>query len=318
MPAPVGSVKEAIMSKHEAAKTTWFEPNFRRHFHGEIDSQEQAGQSRYTAIIGITEGERPLTVSLSGFRSAPHLLVAGMTGSGKSYLMSQIVTQLLLQYGPAELQLAIIDPVVDEHSVWHRYRSLPHLFAPRAQKHSDAVKLVERVATEMDRRYALLESAEANSIDEYNGRHDPLPHLLLVIDELSGLADSESAGVSKTFREQIAAIARKGRAAGIMLLIGVQRPSEETLSEDLLGNLTNRIALRLLTAGESEMVLGEEANDAAMHLEPVGDGICTLDGERTRFSPLFMPIKPADRRGEGETYPLLGEYLDKIATHWRP
>ena len=307
-----------MMSKHEAAKTTWFEPNFRRHFHGEIDGQEQAGQSRYAAIIGITGAERPLTVSLSGLRSAPHLLVAGAPGSGKSYLMSQIAIQLLSQYGPAQMQLAVVDLVVPEHSVWSHCRSLPHLFAPIAQKHLDAVKLVERIVVEMDRRYALLESAEANSIDEYNGRHDPLPHLLLVIDELSGLADSESAGVSKTFREQIAAIARKGRAAGIMLLIGVQRPSEETLSEDLLGNLTNRIALRLLTAGESEMVLGEEANDAAMHLEPVGDGICTLDGERTRFSPLFMPIKPADRRGEGETYPLLGEYLDKIATHWRP
>jgi S-DNA-T family DNA segregation ATPase FtsK/SpoIIIE len=245
-------------------------------------------------------------------------MVAGMTGSGKSYLMSQIAIQLLSQYGPAQMQLAVVDLTVPEHSVWSHYRSLPHLLAPLAQKHSDAVKLVEHIATEMGRRYTLLESAEANSIDEYNGRHNPLPHLLLVIDELSGITDSEGAGASKTFREQIAAIARKGRAAGVMLLIGVQRPSEETLSDDLLGNMTNRIALRLLTAGESEMVLGEEAGDAATYLEPMGDGIYTLDGERTRFSPLFMPIKPADRRGEGETYPLLEEHLDKIATRWRP
>ena len=104
MPAPVGSVKEARMSKHEAAKTTWFEPNFRRHFHGEIDGQEQAGQSRYAAIIGITGAERPLTVSLSGLRSAPHLLVAGAPGSGKSYLMSQIAIQLLSPEAPRRSQ----------------------------------------------------------------------------------------------------------------------------------------------------------------------------------------------------------------------
>jgi DNA segregation ATPase FtsK/SpoIIIE-like protein len=302
------------MSERVMPRDDWFEPHFREHSANAINDHERPERPQYAALLGIDGTGKPVTASLAGVRAAPHLLIAGATGSGKSYLMHLILVQLLLQYGPSDLRLAVIDR--KRVGVGIHYGRVPHLFAPVASEHSDAIALMKLVHDEMERRYKLLEAAEANSLEEYNESHEPLPHILLALDEVADFTDGDDEATAEAYMKYVGGIARKGRAAGIMLLLSLQRPGEESLDEHIRNNLTQRIALRLFTAGESEMILGKEAGDAATRLSPRGDAIYYLDGERTRLQTLFMPIRPEDRQSGGEGQELLADYLEKIAARW--
>ena len=343
-----GGVRIEIRKPESQAEPAWFEPSFREYFSRAISQFEKPDQPQYAAIIGVDEAGEPVVAKVAGRGAQPQLLIAGATGSGKSYLMHLILVQLLMQYGPDDLRLAVVDP--KRVGVGIRYRRVPHLIAPVASATNDTVALMKRVHDEMEERYALLEGAEANSLEDYNyprelmdleGKRTTdarrrgdlqelaqiqariieikarrLPVILFVIDEVSDFTDAADKTTTEAYRKYVGGIARKGRAAGVLLIIGVQRPSQYNVGENIRNNLTQRIALQLLTAGESEMILGKEAGDAATRLSPKGDGIYYLNGERSRFQALLIPDRAADRFGAGENHLLTEDYIKKIIARW--
>src|SRR3989344_179063 len=144
----------------------------------------------------------------------PHLLVAGATGSGKSITIHSILVSLLYKNSPATLRLIMIDPKRVELSA---YDGLPHLATPVITENKKAISALRWAISEMDRRYDLLMGAGRRDIGSYNKSEppEPIPYLLIVIDELADLMTSYGREVEGA----IVRLAQMSRATGIHLLL---------------------------------------------------------------------------------------------------
>jgi len=179
------------------------------------------------------------------------ILIGGTTGSGKTNLMQSIVLQLAMKHRPGEVQFAIVD--TKEVDFGASYERLPHLFAPVAHDLADCHGLIEQVEQERLRRQALMASAGVADWKDYNSlrREDPLPLLVLVVDEAADFAGSPA---MKTLVE----IARKGRAFGIGLVLATQHPESRVISPQVRANLPTAIAFQTRTDVESRVILGRK------------------------------------------------------------
>ena len=140
--------------------------------------------------VGIGESrEGPLWVDLA---ELPHLLVGGHTGSGKSVFLRQLLTGLLLLLGPGRLQLALVD--LKGGTELNLFERLPHLMAPVARDQESCLELFQMVTVELHRRQALLDRAGLEDIERWNAVHpdEPLPYILVVVDEVAELSAVES------------------------------------------------------------------------------------------------------------------------------
>src|SRR5260370_32708620 len=95
----------------------------------------------------------------------PHLLIAGVTGSGKSVCINTIITSLLYTHPPERLKLLMIDPKMVELSM---YGALPHLGLPVVTNHLKAASVLKWAVWEMERRYRLLHANHARNIVDFN------------------------------------------------------------------------------------------------------------------------------------------------------
>ncbi len=140
--------------------------------------------------VGIGESrEGPLWVDLA---ELPHLLVGGHTGSGKSVFLRQLLTGLLLLLGPGRLRLALVD--LKGGTELNLFERLPHLMAPVARDQESCLELFQMVTVELHRRQALLDRAGLEDIERWNAVHpdEPLPYILVVVDEVAELSAVES------------------------------------------------------------------------------------------------------------------------------
>ncbi|MBJ7596539.1 FtsK/SpoIIIE domain-containing protein [Candidatus Nephthysia bennettiae] len=140
--------------------------------------------------VGIGESrEGPLWVDLA---ELPHLLVGGHTGSGKSVFLRQLLTGLLLLLGPGGLRLALVD--LKGGTELNLFERLPHLMAPVARDQESCLELFQLVTVELHRRQALLDRAGLEDIERWNAVHpgEPLPYILVVVDEVAELSAVES------------------------------------------------------------------------------------------------------------------------------
>ena len=140
--------------------------------------------------VGIGESrEGPLWVDLA---ELPHLLVGGHTGSGKSVFLRQLLTGLLLVLGPGRLRLALVD--LKGGTELNLFERLPHLMAPVARDQESCLELFQMVTVELHRRQALLDRAGLEDIERWNAIHpdEPLPYILVVVDEVAELSAVES------------------------------------------------------------------------------------------------------------------------------
>jgi len=140
--------------------------------------------------VGIGESrEGPLWVDLA---ELPHLLVGGHTGSGKSVFLRQLLTGLLLLLGPGRLRLALVD--LKGGTELNLFERLPHLMAPVARDQESCLELFQLVTVELHRRQALLDRAGLEDIERWNAVHpgEPLPYILVVVDEVAELSAVES------------------------------------------------------------------------------------------------------------------------------
>ncbi|MEK7195463.1 MAG: DNA translocase FtsK, partial [Patescibacteria group bacterium] len=181
----------------------------------------------------------------------PHLLIAGATGSGKSILIHSLLISLLYKNSPATLKLVLIDPKRVELSA---YSGIPHLVSPPITESKKAIGVFRWAISEMERRYDLLLHAGSRDIKSYNengGKENPLPYLLIVIDELADLMTSYGRDVEGS----IVRLAQMARATGLHLILSTQRPSVEVITGLIKANITSRIALQVASQIDSRTIL---------------------------------------------------------------
>ena len=218
---------------------------------------------------------------------APHMLVAGTTGSGKSVAVNSMILSMLLKYTPDQLRLILIDPKQLELA---NYNDIPHLLTPVVTDMKDAVNALNWCVNEMERRYKLMSYLKIRKLSDYNRKVDeaiangedlidptwkasdsvvgeraprltPLPSIVIVADEFADMIMQ----VGKKAEEMITRLAQKSRAAGIHLLLATQRPSVDVITGLIKANIPTRVALRvnskidsrtILDAGGAEDLLG--------------------------------------------------------------
>jgi S-DNA-T family DNA segregation ATPase FtsK/SpoIIIE len=188
----------------------------------------------------------------------PHILIAGTTGSGKSGCINTILTSILLRSTPDEVRMILIDPKRIELGF---YESIPHLLTPVVSNPKQASAALINVVTEMERRYEKLSIVRARNLPEANRAlrsrgEQPLPYLLVVIDELADLMMTSPQEVE----DAIIRLAQKSRAVGIHLVLATQRPSVDVITGMIKANVPSRIAFAVSSQTDSRVIL--DANGA--------------------------------------------------------
>jgi len=183
----------------------------------------------------------------------PHLLIAGTTGSGKSGCINTLLTSILLRATPDEVRFILIDPKRIELGY---YESIPHLLTPVVSSPKEASAVLQNVVAEMERRYERLSIVRARNLPEANRAfrqrgEDPLPYLLVVIDELADLMMISPQAVE----DAVIRLAQKSRAVGIHLVLATQRPSVDVITGMIKANVPSRVAFAVSSQTDSRVIL---------------------------------------------------------------
>jgi S-DNA-T family DNA segregation ATPase FtsK/SpoIIIE len=201
--------------------------------------------------LGRDVSDAAVAVDLGGM---PHLLIAGATGSGKSVCINAIITGLLCDHPPDELKLLMIDPKMVELT---GYNGVPHLLAPVIIEIDQVVGALAWITRMMDERFQRFSDAGARNIADYNRKaarrqsQDPLPYVVLIIDEL---ADLMMMAPDETER-YVTRIAQMARATGIHMVIATQRPSTDVVTGLIKANFPARIAFAVASQVDSRVIL---------------------------------------------------------------
>ena len=241
-----------------------------------IDSPEFAKhKSKVSFAVGKDIGGNRI---IGDIGKLPHLLIAGTTGSGKSVCMNSLIISLLYKAKPEEVKLIMIDPKMVELGI---YNGIPHLLIPVVTDPKKAAGSLQWAVTEMMRRYRMMADAGVRDLESYNKQAlmsaddelEPMPQIVVVIDELADLM----LVAAKEVEESICRIAQMGRASGIHLVIATQRPSADVITGLMKANIPSRIAFAVASAMESRIILdtaGAEklVGKGDMLYAPLGEG----------------------------------------------
>ncbi|WJF92162.1 DNA translocase FtsK [Paraburkholderia bonniea] len=231
----------------------------------------QHSPSQLTIALGKDITGHPVVTDLA---RAPHMLVAGTTGSGKSVAINAMIVSLLYKATPEEVRLIMIDPKMLELSV---YEGIPHLLAPVVTDMKLAANALNWCVGEMEKRYRLMSAVGVRNLAGFNqkvrdaeaeGRKlgnpfsltpeapEPLatlPLIVVVIDELADLMMV----AGKKIEELIARLAQKARAAGIHLILATQRPSVDVITGLIKANIPTRVAFQVSSKIDSRTILDQ-------------------------------------------------------------
>ena len=196
-------------------------------------------------VLGKDTNGRPEVVDLT---KAPHILMAGRTGAGKSVAINTFMASILASKTPDEVQLLLVDPKMVELTP---YNGIPHLVMPVITEPTEAVKALRAVVTMMDDRYKTLAENNCKNIEVYNQKHDRIPYLVIVIDEFADLMMTSN----KDVEEHIIRIAQKARAVGIHLILTTQRPTINVVTGNIKANLPTRIGFQTASQVDSRTVM---------------------------------------------------------------
>lgn len=217
-------------------------------------------------------GIEPFLVTMQ-LTEAPHMLVAGMTGSGKSVFINSLLTQLITSYPPTELRLLLLDPKRVELAP---YAGIPHLLNPPLWDPMDMDYALLWLNREMDERFTYMASEHRHNIYEWNRSSTPnWPWIVVVVDELANLVID-----NKAVEQSLVRLATMGRAAGIHLILATQSPRADVLTGLIRANVPTRIAFATATAAESRIILEE---NGAEELPGKGTMLARIAGDRTLY-----------------------------------
>ncbi len=246
-------------------------------------------------ILGSEEfqrSEKPLLISLgksitgashfTNLAKAPHMLVAGTTGSGKSVMIHAVITSLLYRNSPEDLKFIMIDPKRVELTL---YNKIPHLLTPVITDAKKAILALKWAGKEMSRRYDILEKSSARDIESYhknvldpaiekaiakvksqkakgtsedgNGDEgkfpETMPYIVIVIDELADIMQA----YPRELESAIVRLAQMSRAVGIHLVLSTQRPSVNVITGLIKANIPTRVALQVASQIDSRTILDQ-------------------------------------------------------------
>ncbi len=202
-------------------------------------------------------------VTLESIAKMPHLLIAGTTGSGKSVTIHAIISSLLYRHGPDALRFIFVDPKRVELTL---YNGIPHLLTPVITDAKKAILSLKWAASEMNRRYDILEKESVRDIDSYHKLHekefakgttanedgpDRMPYIVIIIDELADIMQA----YPRELEAAIVRLAQMSRAVGIHLILSTQRPEVNVITGLIKANVPSRIALRVPTGIDSRTIL---------------------------------------------------------------
>lgn len=183
--------------------------------------------------------------------SAPHLLIAGTTGSGKSVTLHALILSLIATRSPSDVKFAFIDPKLVELG---QYQGIPYQYNDDvAHLITDAMSLLNELVEEMEERNRTLSELGASNLEEAKAKYQvSLPRIVVVVEELADLMMQ-----SKEIETPLVRLAQKARSTGIHLVLATQRPDASTFSGLLRSNIPGRIALRVQKSSESKIILDE-------------------------------------------------------------
>jgi S-DNA-T family DNA segregation ATPase FtsK/SpoIIIE len=202
---------------------------------------------------------------------APHLLIAGATGSGKSVCLNSMLMSLLYKFTPEELRLILVDPKVVEFTV---YSKLPHLIVPVVTEVNKVIATLQWVVREMEERYKLLAKVKSRNLESFNNRTitsvelddygnkipNKLPRFVVVIDELADIMMTARAEVEL----YLARLAQLSRAVGIHLIVATQSPSVNVITGVIKANFPTRIAFQVSSLFDSRTILDSKGAESLL------------------------------------------------------
>lgn len=240
--------------------------------------------------LGQDTSGSPVTMDLA---SMPHMLIAGATGSGKSVCINSVVASLLLTKPPDQLRLLMVDPKRVELTP---FNGIPHLIMPVIVEVDQVNIALRGLMREMLRRYKKMEEIGARNIGSYNNKADePLPFLVLVVDELADLMIAGGFEVE----QNLVRLAQLGRATGIHLVLATHRPSVNVVTGLLKANIPTRAAFAVASQVDSRVIL-----DAIGAEKLLGKGDMLL----------LHNDSPKPRRVQGTL--VYDEEIEQLVDHW--
>ncbi|WP_019672915.1 DNA translocase FtsK [Psychrobacter lutiphocae] len=291
-------------------------------------------KAQISMAMGKDIGGKPIITDLA---RAPHMLVAGTTGSGKSVLVNAMLLSMLLKYKPADLRLILIDPKQLELA---NYNDIPHLLTPVVTDMNEAASSLSWCVAEMERRYQLMSLLKVRKLKEFNKKvvaaekagHpilDPLwrpndsvsidkapklktlPMIVIVADEFADMIMQ----VGKQAEELITRLAQKSRAAGIHLMLATQRPSVDVITGLIKANIPVRAALRVNSKVDSRTIL-----DAGGAEDMLGNGDMLFLGpgqiEPERVHGAYVSDEEVNRVCDAWRERGAPDYIDNMASNF--
>lgn len=251
------------------------------------------------ALIRPDTFEIPIGMDLYGktvkkdIRRMPHLLVAGATGAGKSVFINSVIHTLVKQQPGSNLQLVLIDPKQVELAQWDGHS---HVSGPVIYTVYDAVRKLDEIVGIMESRYKKLRTAGARSIEQYGAG---MPYIVVVIDEFADLImsrekiqevdlisgrKSDKIVAGSEIETSVIRLAQKGRAAGIHLIVGTQRPSVNVITGLIKANIPTRVAFMTASVTDSKVILDTKGAEELLgrgdmlFMDPGEKGLARLQG----------------------------------------
>ena len=236
--------------------------------------------------LGVTVTGAPKAIDLA---KAPHLLIAGQTGSGKSVCINSIICSLVHNVPMADMQLMLVDPKGVE---LNDYKELPNVINNQILVSPlESLEGLRWLCDEMERRYGILTKTGHRNIKAYNewvktqpvgvNCKEKMRYIVCVVDEFADLMMTAGAELTAIVQR----LAQKSRAVGIHLVLATQRPSVKVVTGDLKANLPCRIAFKVSSSTDSTTILG---HGGAEHLLGMGDMILSNNDNDERLHGVYM------------------------------
>lgn len=234
---------------------------------GSLLSAPEFQESHKALLVSLGKGISGMSY-FANLARAPHMLIAGATGSGKSVTIHAIITSLLYRNSPDNLKFIMVDPKRVELTLYNR---IPHLLTPVITDAKKTILALKWAAKEMDRRYDILQEKSLQNVESYHKNVvepainkskdkknkdgelsiETMPYIVIVIDELADIMQA----YPRELESAIVRLAQMSRAVGIHLVLSTQRPSVNIITGLIKANIPTRIALQVASQIDSRTIL---------------------------------------------------------------